>query len=455
MPARLLALAMLIAYATAICAGDEPRAVKLDSAAVSKLVEQLASDDFATRERATQELSKLEEIPPELREATKSNDSEVRQRAQLVVEVVAARAEDKAFKVWAKWALTEDFVSNAPHDPLVVHSQVVVGTDQGQIRSYRCEDGNSVWVHQHGARIFHRPCSDGQRIYFSSAKGLTAIKVEDGTEVWSFGVAACDGPTLVIAKLGRIFVGGNDGNLYAVDSKTGEQVWASNFIEDAPPDPPGFSGERARMSNTKARPSALASDGETLYLSVFDQCRIVAVNAVNGKRLWSFQTNGWVFGSVVATKQHVFFGSQDKSFYCVEKQTGQKVWSHQTKGRIESGGAVDEEFVYFGSCDGGVYCLRQNDGELRWRFAVVQRDGHNSAIYSVPLLHNGGVYFAAGEGQAYAVNQSTGELKWKFRPSKHSEMYCSPATDGSLFFVVTRAESKEHGMPSLVALHLK
>jgi hypothetical protein len=33
---------------------------------------------------------------------------------------------------------------------------------------------------------------------------------------------------------------------------------------------------------------------------VFDQCRIVAVNSTDGKRLWSFQAGGWVYGSAVA-----------------------------------------------------------------------------------------------------------------------------------------------------------
>ena len=192
------------------------------------------------------------------------------------------------------------------------------------------------------------------------------------------------------------------------------------------------------MTNTKARPSALASDGETLFLSVFDQCRVIAVNATNGKRLWSFQTGGWVHGSAVANEKHVFFGSQDNAFYCLDKRTGKKIWSRETKGRVESGGAVDEKFVYFGSCDGGVYCLNQDDGQVRWRFATDQKDGRNSAIYSVPILHHDGVYFVAGEGQAYVVNRQTGQLKWKFRPSKGSEMYCSPATDGDALFVVTR-----------------
>ena len=82
-------------------------------------------------------------------------------------------------------------------------------------------------------------------IYFTSDKGLTAVKAEDGTELWRFDLPSCDGPSLALPKQGKVFVGGNDGNLYAIDAKTGKKLWASDFISDAPPDPPNFSGERA------------------------------------------------------------------------------------------------------------------------------------------------------------------------------------------------------------------
>jgi outer membrane protein assembly factor BamB len=356
---------------------------------------------------------------------------------------------------FVQWAVSENFDSNDPHDPLVVKGKVVVGTDKGELRAYRCKDGKSAWTYLDGARIFYRPCSDGERVYFTSANGLTAVTTEGGTKVWSFGLACCDGPTLVLGKRGMVFVGGHDGNLYAIDAKTGKQVWMSDFLTDAPPDRPKFPGQRARLANTKARPSDLASDGETLFLSVFDQCRVVAVNATSGKQLWSFQTGGWVFGSAVTTDSRVFFGSQDKAFYCLDKRTGRQVWRRETKGRVESGGAVDKEFVYFGSCDGGLYCLRQSDGQERWRFATDRRDGRNCAIYSVPVLRRSGVYFAAGEGQAYGVDRDTGALQWKIRPSDESELFCSPATDGECFFLVTRARDRGHGRPSLVAIGLK
>ena len=74
MPMRLLPLCVLLACASALGAADEKPAVKLDPVAVRKLVEQLGSKDFATRERATRELTNLEEAPEALREAMKSSD---------------------------------------------------------------------------------------------------------------------------------------------------------------------------------------------------------------------------------------------------------------------------------------------------------------------------------------------------------------------------------------------
>ena len=170
--------------------------------AVRKLVEQLGSKDFATRERASRELSQLEEASEALREAVKNNDQEIRRRAQTAIDVINARAEDKALKAFVKWMITKDFKSNDPHDPLVVRNKVIVGTDQGQLCAYRCNDGNGSWVHEHGTRIYHRPSSDGQRIYFSSAKGLTAVMVEGGAEVVEvrFCLAAMGQPLLFPTK---------------------------------------------------------------------------------------------------------------------------------------------------------------------------------------------------------------------------------------------------------------
>jgi outer membrane protein assembly factor BamB len=69
---------------------------------------------------------------------------------------------------FVEWAIAGDFVSNEPHDPLFVKDLVIVGTDKGELRAYRNSDGKLAWSHEHGKRIYHAPCSDGERVYFSS-----------------------------------------------------------------------------------------------------------------------------------------------------------------------------------------------------------------------------------------------------------------------------------------------
>jgi hypothetical protein len=93
-----LALTLLLAGALALGAADEKPSAKPDRATVAKLIELLSSDDFATREKATQELSKLDQVPDLLRGAEKSADAEVRVRAQSAVQAITSRAEEKAFK---------------------------------------------------------------------------------------------------------------------------------------------------------------------------------------------------------------------------------------------------------------------------------------------------------------------------------------------------------------------
>jgi outer membrane protein assembly factor BamB len=375
----------------------------------------------------------------------------------LITALALVRAADEKERTapFVRWAVTEDFVSNDPYDPLVVKGKVIVGTDQGELRAYRCETGELAWTFAQGKRIYYRPSSDGTYVYCTSAAGLTAVEVADGTKAWTLDGAFRGGPTIVLGKQGLVCVAGSDGNLYAVDAKTGDERWRCDFVSDAPPDPPGLpAGVQNRLRGMRARPTAMVNDAETLFLSVMDQCRVVALNATTGKQRWSFQTGKWLQGAAVATDKHVFFGSQDKIFYCLDKKTGKKAWSFETKGVIESGGAVDDKYVYFGSCDGSLYCLNQADGKERWKFATDGAGGNNH-IYSVPLLRGDAVYFAAGEGQAYALDGNSGKLKWKSRPSEGSELYCSPASDGALLFFVTRARHKGPGEPSLVAIGQK
>jgi outer membrane protein assembly factor BamB len=73
-------------------------------------------------------------------------------------------------------------------------------------------------------------------------------------------------------------------------------------------------------------------------------------------------------------------------------------------------------------------------------------------IYTHPILTKDSLYFPTGEGQVYALNRESGEVRWKLRPSKSSQLYCVPATDGVRIFVTSRPDWDNKGVAGLFAI---
>ena len=71
---------------------------------------------------------------------------------------------------------------------------------------------------------------------------------------------------------------------------------------------------------------------------------------------------------VVAGKKVFAASIDDHVLYAVDALTGKKAWSFQAGGRIDSPPTVHNGKVIFGSADGNVYALRSTDGLLIWRF---------------------------------------------------------------------------------------
>jgi outer membrane protein assembly factor BamB len=351
------------------------------------------------------------------------------------------------------WRWKTDSASIDLSNPLVVGDLVIVGTGNGRLLARRCADGTLVWEHEHGMRIYDRPDFDSERIYFTSEHGLVAVSRVSGELRWGHRIEHGGGRCIVVPSKGLVVAGGNDGLVHAVDAKTAETRWQTSIIDDAPPELPDFPAHRGRGGgNSLARPTGMACDDERVYQSIFDQCRVVALDAETGKSLWSHQTKGWIYGSPLIAGEFLFIGSQDKCLHCLEKRTGKKVWQFETKGRIEKAAAADDRSLFFGSCDGSYYRIAQADGALLWKFDTEPDYSGIRAIYSTPIVTADTIYFAAAAGHLYALDKETGALRWKLSADEHSQTLCSPASDGQRLFIITRPDWDKRGENSLVAI---
>lgn len=280
--------------------------------------------------------------------------------------------------------------------------------------------------------------------------GLVALDPKTGKTLWHTAIPkGVDGPA---CAAGVVVAGGADGRVHACSLTTGKILWRHDYLEDAPPDPPGFAGANARFGGRAARPGPAAADGTRVFVPVFDQCRVLALDAATGKRHWILQTKGWVYPRPGVGPRWVVVGSQDRHYYAVDKLTGKLAWKVKTLARNEAPAAVTDRFTYFGSCDARLYAVDQ--GRVSWRFAIDHEKGRGAPIYSCPLVCDEVVYLAALSGKVYAVQRRDGKLLWSVCPLKDSEPNSDLVTDGVRMFVTTR-KNGDAGESAVLAIRMK
>jgi outer membrane protein assembly factor BamB len=241
---------------------------------------------------------------------------------------------------------------------------------------------------------------------------------------------------------GVVYVGSNDGNLYAVDLASGTQKW--KFA-------------------TKSRiPSSPAVADGVVYFVSYDGS-LYAVNVADGKMKWKFQTSGerryagthlhgsqpiaeampdpfdFYLSSPVVWKGSIFFGSGDGNIYSLDAASGAVNWSFKTGDVVHASPAIADGTVFIGSWDSYFYALDAITGKEEWRFKTGEDPViHNQVgIQSSAAVADGIVYFGCRDSSFYAVYVKTGLKKWSF-PNQGSWVISSPAVvDGVVYFATS------------------
>lgn len=162
--------------------------------------------------------------------------------------------------------------------------------------------------------------------------------------------------------------------------------------------------------------------------------KLYALDASNGKVRWAFQTGGEVLCQPLvvrheAERSAVYFGSGEGKFYALDTD-GKVRWTTDIGAPVFSSPVFSDGLILFGCNSGKFYALDAATGEIRW----VNNEAQYT-IESKPFAANGVVYFGAWDTFAYAVNIKDGSLKWKCVGAgsatvKAAHRYFSPADCG-------------------------
>ncbi len=258
------------------------------------------------------------------------------------------------------------------------------------------------WTFHTGGAVVSSPAISNGVVYVGSNDGrLYAIDEESGMQKWSFETGSRVPSSPAVAD-GVVFFGSYDGNFYAVDAATGKLRW--KFADP---------GER-RFTATHLHGSLPAGEAMPDPFDVY----------LSSPAVW----NGMVY-----------FGSGDGNVYALEAGTGSLRWKFQTGDVVHASPAIADGKLYIGSWDSYFYALDAATGKEVWRFRTGEdHDTHNQVgIQSSATVADGVVYFGCRDSNLYAVDAATGAQRWVFN-NKGSWVIVSPIErDGKVYFATS------------------
>ncbi len=144
--------------------------------------------------------------------------------------------------------------------------------------------------------------------------------------------------------------------------------------------------------------------------------------------LWSFQTQGAIWGTPFISEDTVYIGSDDGSLYAVHASSGNLKWKFTTQGLVRSRPAIAGGLLYFTSDDGYLYALETGNGRQAWQVDIgnfsqnekrqnpgTSTDPRGFDYYqSSPIIVDGMIYVGSADGKVYALDALAGKINWTF-----------------------------------------
>jgi len=167
---------------------------------------------------------------------------------------------------------------------------------------------------------------------------LHAIDLATGKEISSVDLGGQVGASCAVDG-DTLYVGTMSAQVIAVDLKKMEVLWT-------------FEAERRRQA-------FYASVGVTdkFVIAGSRDRRVYAIDRKTGKEVWSFVTQNRVDSSAVIADGRVIVGSLDGNLYVIDLVAGTEVQKFKLDGPVAASPAVSGGFVVVGSDKGTVYCL--------------------------------------------------------------------------------------------------
>src|SRR4030095_2749899 len=296
------------------------------------------------------------------------------------------------------------------------------------------------WKFPTGDRVISSPVFKDNVIYFGGDDGnVYAVDAATGHQLWKRATGG-PVPASAAGADGTGYIGSYDGKFYAFNAQTGALKWKFSTDGERRFEAKGLHGLQPKNQTIADPfdiflSSPVVGNGAVYFGS--GDGNVYALDSATGDLRWKFKTGDVVHASPTLTDGVLFVGSWDSYFYAIDAATGKEKWRfhggedpmiHNQVG-FQSSPAVVNGTVYTGCRDSNLYALDAATGKEKWRFF-----NELSWVITSPAVADGKVFFATSDSSLYHVVDAISG-KPILRQQCKAYMFSSPAIAGDVVLI--------------------
>ena len=281
------------------------------------------------------------------------------------------------------------------------------------------------------SNTWHGLAADAERAYVSSGTFVYAVDLKTGKEVWHYPDKTDKRSFYanpVLTPDGQLLIGSagtKDHPFVSLDSATGKEKWTEPFIGNKGPwlAAPLVFNDKIYAPNT---------DG---FLYILD---------MNGKKAADpIKLGGALWAAPVTDGKLLYIASLDHYMHVIDPTNNSEVTDPiDLRGAIPSSPAVGSDGVYAGSFASTVEFIQSNGNHKVIATA-------ENRIWGSPILDGKTLYYADLNGKVYSLDLASSSQNWSVQPA--GSVVASLLQVGDQIYVASEPDSKT-GIGTLVAL---